>query len=650
MKKIYISLLAFLVTQIMLGQLVINELDSDTPSTDTHEFIEIKSENPYFPLDGFVIVLFNGSSSGGNTSYQSMDLSGYATDINGLLLIGSNDVVPTPQYLLSENTIQNGADAVGIYIGTPADFPSGTLATTDNLLDAIVYGTGDDDATGLMSLLGESQQYDEDENGDQTLHSIQVSDDGSFFVATPTPGELNEGGGTLQNGIEISTSQEEYNEGEIIEIVFTSDEILEEDLTFNFALENGGFDATDFSGNTSVSILQGTDIATSTIEIIDDTADEGDEDLVVYVSDVAEDYLVLNNYLEVRIADNDYTVAAWGTPVNPTYGIVESTQPDGYYGSLDGLAGEELEQALQDIIADEDVVRTQTYADVIDILKEADQNPENSNQVWLVYSEQGRSKIDLQTTSASTGKWNREHTYPRSRGGFYSMGADANADGPDEYWETHADSLRHGNSDAHALRASDGPENSSRGNQHYGQYTGPEGTAGSFKGEVARSVLYMAIRYNDLNVVNGCPEVTGQMGDLTTILDWHRNDPPDDYEMNRNNVVYTWQYNRNPFIDQPDLVEYIWGENAGENWDQEMNTADYEILQVQMYPNPAVNRVKFEGIDGRFSIKIFSAKGKQLISQENLQNNEIQLNLSSGIYFVKITSEGKSTVRKLLIK
>ncbi|MCB0428205.1 MAG: hypothetical protein KDD16_12960, partial [Mangrovimonas sp.] len=58
-----------LFTQISFAQLVINELDCDTPGVDNQEFIEIKSEVPNFPLDGYVVVLFNGSASGGNTSY-----------------------------------------------------------------------------------------------------------------------------------------------------------------------------------------------------------------------------------------------------------------------------------------------------------------------------------------------------------------------------------------------------------------------------------------------------------------------------------------------------------------------------------------------------------------------------------------------------
>ncbi|HLT53718.1 MAG TPA: hypothetical protein VKZ97_07500, partial [Flavobacteriaceae bacterium] len=93
------------------SQVVINELDCDTPGVDTQEFVELKSDTPNFPLDGYVVVMFNGSASGGNTSYVALDLDGYQTDINGLLLIGSNSVSPVPQYLISENVIQNGADA-----------------------------------------------------------------------------------------------------------------------------------------------------------------------------------------------------------------------------------------------------------------------------------------------------------------------------------------------------------------------------------------------------------------------------------------------------------------------------------------------------------------------------------------------------------
>ena len=74
------------------SQLFINEIDSDTDSVDQLEFIEIKSESPNFSLDGYIIVLFNGSSNGSDSSYLAIDLNGFQTDLNGLFLIGNNNV------------------------------------------------------------------------------------------------------------------------------------------------------------------------------------------------------------------------------------------------------------------------------------------------------------------------------------------------------------------------------------------------------------------------------------------------------------------------------------------------------------------------------------------------------------------------------
>ena len=221
-----------------------------------------------------------------------------------------------------------------------------------------------------------------------------------------------------------------------------------------------------------------------------------------------------------------------------------------------------MRQAIQDIIAEEGVVKIHTYSDIVDILKAADESPLNSNEIWLVYSEESRAKYLYQTGSDGTGFWNREHVYPRSRGGFFSIEDDGMATGINTWWNTNADSTRHANSDAHGLRAADANENSSRGNQHFGQYNGPNETAGSFKGDVARAVFYLAVRYNDLSVVDGFPEMEGELGDLATLLDWHEEDQADDFEMRRNNIIYEWQNNRNPFIDYPELASYIWGENV----------------------------------------------------------------------------------------
>lgn len=651
MKRFLIVLVLFVFHNTWSQVLIINELDPDTPSTDTAEFIELKSQTPNFPTDGYILVFFNGSSSGADSSYMVIDLDGYQTDNNGLLVIGSEGVYPFPQLLISENVIQNGADAVGIYQASVSDFPEGTLATQTNLIDAMVYGTNDADDTVLMGLLGETVQYN-DNGTNSTQRSIQRFVDGmgveSYSSATPTPRRENDGSGTEINPIQISVAETQYDEGTSFDIIFTSETNVTSDLNFTISLNNFGFNTSDFTGNTSLTILSGTNSTSTTITLTDDSDDEGDEVIKIKFLDLVEPIVPGNNFVEVRAVDNDFTVAAWGTPINPTTGIVQSTQPDGYYDSLDGLSDLTLRQALQDIIADPNVVRAQTYADVIDILMEADQNPANSNQVWLVYTEQSRAKLDLQTGSSNTGKWNREHTFPRSRGGFDNIEEDDIADGIDVFWTTKADSLRHGNSDAHALRAVDAVENSTRSNQHYGEYIGPAGTLGSFRGDVARSVLYMEIRYNGLEVVNGFPTATGQLGDLATLLDWHRNDPPDDFEMNRNNVVYTWQFNRNPFIDQPDLVEYIWGNNVGDVWDQPLSVDEIGLEELSLYPNPSKGRIYFEGSDIK-SIEVYSVEGKQL-RQFNSVENFVDLDLASGLYLIKLNNSNGFITRKIIIE
>ena len=632
------------------------------------EFLELLSETPNFPLDGYVVVFFNGSTSGNNSSYFTVDLDGYVTDVNGLFLIGSNSVSPVPQFLIAENVIQNGADAVAIYEGSFFDFPEETVATIDNLVDVLIYGTDDTVDQDFIDIFSADPRFTDIEQIDEGIgnnpNSIQrfVDTEGvvTYASTTPTPRALNDGGGVVLNGITMTIAEEQYNEFDSFDITFTSETPVTEELNFNIILDNFGFETTDFTGITSLTIPLNQSTTTTTITLVDDALDEGDEVTKIRFESLPAQYLALNNNLMIRIVDNDFTMANFGTPLNPTFGNVSSTQPTGYYNSLDGLADDDLSQALQDIIADPTIVRAQTYADVLDILVEADQNPLNSNQVWLVYKEIGRAKLDVQTGSDNFEKWNREHTYPRSRGDFDDIEEDEVADGRDVFWTTKADSTRHANSDAHALRPADAVENSTRNNKHYGNpdfggYNGPVGTAASFYGDVARSVLYMEIRYNGLSVLNGYPVIPdledypGELGDLATLLEWHRNDPPDDYEMNRNNVVYTWQFNRNPFIDQPDLVEYIWGNSVGLEWDQPLSISEFNTTNVQVFPNPTSNRIFIKGLQNDTRIEVISIEGRQM-KCFNLKNDSyIDLELSSGMYLLNLYSGNKKVVKKIII-
>jgi hypothetical protein len=219
---------------------------------------------------------------------------------------------------------------------------------------------------------------------------------------------------------------------------------------------------------------------------------------------------------------------------------------------------------------------------------------------------------------------------------------------------TDANDIGAGLSDAHHIRAVDGQENSSRNNKDFGlgDYNGPSGsTVNSWKGDVARSLFYMAVRYNGLSLVNGNPAdaTIGQLGDLATLLQWNQLDPADDFEMNRNNYIYTWQKNRNPFIDNPNLANYIWGANAGQPWSANLSSSSFETLNVVMYPNPAIKFVDFFGINGVGNIQIFNTLGEKVFETTFENQIRVSLNLQSGIYFAKITSEGKSVVKKLLV-
>ena len=653
--KNFFTLLVILFSYVTFGQVVINELDSDTPSTDTKEFIELKSASPNFSLNGYVLVLFNGNatSTTANKSYFTLDLNGLTTDSNGIILIGNSLVSPVPEKIFSDNIIQNGADGVGLYLGSAADFPDFTLATTTNLIDALMYDTQDPDATALMALLGVTAQYDENQNNLQTTQSVQRKSDGTYETKNPTPGANNDGSGIIFNGITITANIANKNEGDSFPITFSTQTNVSSDLTFTFTLNNSTFTTADFTGNTTVFIPAGSNTFTTNITITDDVLNEGDEVLKIKFGVIPSQYNRLNDYIEIRVIDNDFTVAPFGTPLNPTYGIVSKTAPSGYYDTLEGLSGASLKQAIQDIIANPAVVHAHNYGDIIEILKTADQNPLNSNEVWLMYVEKSRSKLEFQDTGINTGKWNREHIYPQSRGG-YSNGTESIPDGINIWLPTNADDILAGHADAHHLRAEDGPENSLRSNNDYGLtgYNGPAGTLGSWKGDVARSVFYMAVRYNALSVVNGdIPDTTvGQLGDLASLLTWNTLDPSDDFEMNRNNYIYTWQFNRNPFIDYPDLANYIWGAKVGQVWHSNLSTNDFFNFKVNLYPNPAKKAITISGLTETATIEIYNSVGAKIMESKFTGETKLNVDFPTGIYYAKITSGDQSIVKKIVIE
>lgn len=239
--------------------------------------------------------------------------------------------------------------------------------------------------------------------------------------------------------------------------------------------------------------------------------------------------------------------------------------PAGYYSTADGLNGAALKSALHNVIDDHNTYPySSTNTDVWDILKESDRDPNNPNNVILFYS--GWS-VDADQEYNSGSGWSREHVWAKSRGDF------GLTQGP--------------GTDAHHLRPADITVNSARNSRWFDEadfeYIDGDGPTGSFtssnewiweprpevKGDVARMLFYMVVRYEgdtgevDLELVDFIPADNNTNdpihAKLSTLLTWHNDDPVDAFEQNRNEVVFGYQGNRNPFIDNPSWACDIWG-------------------------------------------------------------------------------------------
>ncbi len=226
---------------------------------------------------------------------------------------------------------------------------------------------------------------------------------------------------------------------------------------------------------------------------------------------------------------------------------------EGYYNSASGKTGSSLKTALHEIIDDHTKL---SYSAVWDALRHTDEDPNNRNNVILLYTGRSQNKTSI---GGGVDQWNREHVWAKSHGDFgTSMGA---------------------GTDLHHLRPTDVSVNSARGNKDFddggtAQKEAPDTFADSdsweprdeVKGNIARMIFYMAVRYEgdsgelDLEVSEKVSNGSAPLhGKLSTLKRWNELDPVDDFERNRNEVIFTdYQHNRNPFIDHPEWVEAIW--------------------------------------------------------------------------------------------
>ena len=236
-----------------------------------------------------------------------------------------------------------------------------------------------------------------------------------------------------------------------------------------------------------------------------------------------------------------------------------------YYSGIDfSQSGTNLQSPLSELTAQKHQHRL-TYNEVWDVLKVADLTVA-ANEVYLLYGEKGTLKGKKAYTRGKhqnggrQNQWNREHTYARSLG---TPKLEQSSSGANE--------------DAHHIRPADVQWNAQRGNKKFAQGKGSSAdVAGGWypgdewKGDVARMMLYMYLRYptqclpsnvaigetneNDPNMIN-------------LLLQWNAEDPVSPIEIQRNEYLSkpNVQGNRNPFIDNPHLATQIWGGPVAEN-------------------------------------------------------------------------------------
>lgn len=238
--------------------------------------------------------------------------------------------------------------------------------------------------------------------------------------------------------------------------------------------------------------------------------------------------------------------------------------PAGYYSSLTGKKEGELKTAVHNIV--KNFTRISSYNDLPRYFEHTDVYP-NSHRWWDMYS-------DIPLYAPSFSGLNREHSFPKSWwGGSTTIGAyvDLNHLYPSErVANTEKSNYPLGVVDMSKAAFDNGvvrvgyPVRGQGGNAP--KVFEPDD---EYKGDFARTYFYMVTAYQDQTwkytyMVSQNLYPTLNPWSVTLLMEWHRNDPVSQKEIDRNEQVYRYQNNRNPFIDMPELAEYLWGTKKGE--------------------------------------------------------------------------------------
>ncbi|MBR1929318.1 MAG: endonuclease, partial [Paludibacteraceae bacterium] len=286
------------------------------------------------------------------------------------------------------------------------------------------------------------------------------------------------------------------------------------------------------------------------------------------------------HFLFVSVLLAMFVVGVYASDITPSVTLTE------YYASINGKSAtnDALRETLCGVISAN--YNSIGYSSLASAVYNASSNPSDfvngsNNTLEDIYSSKAYLSSDNKSSAKDCGEgWNKEHTVPQSWfGGSSPMYSDAFHIYPtDIKMNSVRSNYPYGENSA-------SKDCSTYGYGHLGTSTfagytgqvfdpGEGGENGSYKGDIARGYFYMVTRYRTTNFTSGsgnvCFTYTNGIADLTTytlnlMLKWHREDPVSEKELKRNNAIYAHQRNRNPFIDYPDLVEYIWGERKGEN-------------------------------------------------------------------------------------
>ena len=288
--------------------------------------------------------------------------------------------------------------------------------------------------------------------------------------------------------------------------------------------------------------------------VLTDSIIYDDSSIALYYDAISESYIITEPgiyyiYFSVTDSSNNETLFVIKISVTETGEVVY----EGYYASIDGLSGNDLINELYNLLSSTDK-KTNTYGDARYILEESDVWVNyNTNYSYLIYTDTLKGSVSQGYPDEGPANaiwdggvsWNREHVWAKS---LLGNGYDA------------TNSTKGIAADMHNLRAADTNVNSTRNNNKFtsevyisggfGNYGGEWYPGDNHRGDVARILFYMDIRW-------GSETDLSKIGYLNTLITWHEVDPVDEFEINRNNVIYNSQGNRNPFIDHPELVNEV---------------------------------------------------------------------------------------------